>query len=476
MNRKKMERRRIIPVILSLAAALGVAVLFALKSDTEPVKGLIVFTRIPAHATGWNPDQAQIAALKPGNKKPEILTEEFYAARSPEASCDGRYIVFSAKKTKSEPWQIWKMNLSGNKIEKVFDCKTDCTDPAFLPDGQIVYSKRIDVAGGVKGFALFTCTGDGAMHKQISFHPHDDMLSTVMQDGRILTLSRQLYPEKRPAQLIALRPNGTKARLFYINPENTEPVSMGRETGHDRMVFVEKAQEKDAKGMLVSIYLHRPLHSRELLSDDADFLSAYPLESGKLLVSCQPAGSGTFGLYEFDPVKKKLGKKIYSDPDHWAVEPVAVYRHPRPKKLPDDLLCSDMTGRILCLDANFSDLPPLSDHESASKGTIIEVMGLEGKWGEVDLENDGSFFLRLTANKPVRFRTVNDAGEVVRGPSAWIWLRPHERRGCVGCHEDRELAPGNKRPDAIANLPFEIMAPKAKVREETNSKTEKTGR
>ncbi len=470
-----MKRKNTIYLILGLALIAVATGLFALKSDTEPVKGMIIFTQIVPGATGYNQEQARIAAISPQNNEPEILTKDFYSARAPEVSCDGRYMVFSGKKSKDEPWQIWKMNIGSRETEKVFDCKKDCTDPAFLPDGQIVYSKRVDIGKGLEGFALFTCTNDGAMHKQITFHPHDDLLPVVMQDGRILMLSKELYPTAGNAQLTALRPNGTKARLFYINPENTVPVSKGREIKGDKMVFVESSDPTNPGGMLVAISLHRPLHSREMLSDEASYMAAYPTEDGKLVVSCKTGDAGTYGLYEFNLVTKKLGRKIYSDPDFWSVEPVAVFKRTRPKILPDDLVCSDMTGRILCLDANFSNLPPVNDEPNTGRGTIIEVMGIEGKWGEVPLEDDGSFFLRLTANQPVRFRTVNDAGQVVRGPSAWIWLRPHERRGCVGCHEDPEFSPKNKRPMAIANLPVEVMAPQMTSNVKTKGNSEKKG-
>ena len=60
-----------------------------------------------------------------------------------------------------------------------------------------------------------------------------------------------------------------------------------------------------------------------------------------------------------------------------------------------------------------------------------------------------SFYIELDADMPVRFQTIDKDGEVLRGPSAWIWLRPGERRSCIGCHEDRELAPENKVPEAL---------------------------
>ncbi len=476
MKREEMKRKNII-YIMGIVLVVALTGLFSLKSDTEPISGMIIFTQVSPGTSDYNADKARIVAITPESDKPELLTEGFYAARSPELSSDARFILFSGKKTMDEPWQIWKMNISTNEAEKIFNCKVDCTDPAFLPDGRIVYSKMVNVSEDAKGFALFTCHADGTGQKQITFHPHDDLLSTIMQDGRILFITKQQYPSAGTPQLMVMRPNGSKIRLFYLNQKDSWPISRGKETKDGKMVFIESSNANEPGGSLVSISLTRPLHSHELLNNDASYHSVYPLKSGKMLVSCKENNAKTFELWEFDPKSKKREKLIFSDPDYWSVEPVAVYARQRPKKLPDELNYKDMTGRVLCLDANNSNMPSLTNSEeaSASKGTAIQVMGLDGIWGEVPLEEDGSFLLRVTANKALRFRTVNEAGEVVRGPSAWIWLSPHERRGCVGCHEDPELSPKNKQPMAIANLPVEVLAPDMPAANEKKKESEKTG-
>jgi len=475
MKKNGMKRKNIIYMV-GVGLVITLFGLFVLFPDTNPVSGMIIFTQVAPGTTNYDAHKARIVSITPQNEKPEVLSKGFYSARSPELSCDARYIVFAGKKTKDEPWQIWNMNISTKDAQKVFECKVDCTDPAFLPDGHIVYSKLVSISKNTKGFALFTCSSDGTQHRQLTFHPHDDFLSSIMQDGRILFITKQRYPDAGTQQLMAMRPNGSKARLFYLNQQNTWPISRGKETGDGKMVFIESSNSNVPGGSLVSISTSRPLHSRELLNNDVSYLSVYPLQSGKLLVSCKDSNTKTFELWEFDPKSKKREKLVYSDPDYWSVEPVAVYERPRPKKLPDDLMCNDMTGRILCLDANHSIIPSADESGEASKGTTIQVMGLSGIWGEVPLEEDGSFFLRVNANMPIRLRTLNKDGEVVRGPSAWIWLRPHERRGCVGCHEDPELSPKNKQPMAIANLPVEVMAPDAPAANKMKEKSEKTGK
>jgi hypothetical protein len=41
---------------------------------------------------------------------------------------------------------------------------------------------------------------------------------------------------------------------------------------------------------------------------------------------------------------------------------------------------------------------------------------------------------------------------VVRGQQSWVWGRPGEEHGCVGCHEDLAVAPENRWPLALRRL------------------------
>ena len=70
------------------------------------------------------------------------------------------------------------------------------------------------------------------------------------------------------------------------------------------------------------------------------------------------------------------------------------------------------------------------------------------KLGEVDVEEDGSFQVQLPANEAVKVQVLGASGQVMRS-SAWFWMRNRENRGCVGCHEDRELAPENREAQAL---------------------------
>jgi hypothetical protein len=75
---------------------------------------------------------------------------------------------------------------------------------------------------------------------------------------------------------------------------------------------------------------------------------------------------------------------------------------------------------------------------------------------DIRISEDGSFYLRVQSDMPVRFLSLDKNKNTLRGPSAWVWLRSNERRSCVGCHAKKEMAPRNIVPQAIRKDPLII--------------------
>jgi len=65
------------------------------------------------------------------------------------------------------------------------------------------------------------------------------------------------------------------------------------------------------------------------------------------------------------------------------------------------------------------------------------------------VEKDGSFYIAVPPDRPVRFELLDANGAVIRAQQSWIWSRPGEERGCVGCHENKAIAPENRWPLAL---------------------------
>jgi len=100
--------------------------------------------------------------------------------------------------------------------------------------------------------------------------------------------------------------------------------------------------------------------------------------------------------------------------------------------------------------------------EAAAAGLSRGAAGVSGSGDAAVITDrttvrpDGSFFVELPADRPVRVATVSAAGDVI-ATSAWFWVRPGEARACFGCHEGHAAAPVNRRLEAIAQPPLRVL-------------------
>ena len=86
--------------------------------------------------------QGSRIVLLPAKQQPSAapinLTANFFAAADPEVSFDATKILFSAKKSAADPWQIWEMNVDGSSQRQLTQCAHDCQRAAYLPGDEIV--------------------------------------------------------------------------------------------------------------------------------------------------------------------------------------------------------------------------------------------------------------------------------------------------------------------------------------------------
>jgi len=455
-------------IVFSLLMAIGFASLFLSSCSEKSMDGTIIFTRSSERSKNLNQDpadswkyvpQTQIVALNPENpeKSLKVLTKEYYSARAPQISFDGKFMLFAAQLKNSDPWQIWEINLGDLKTRQITSSKENCTDPAYLPGGRIVFSIYTPKDSLKSGHSLFTCSIDGSNLKRITFNPHTYLASSVLNDGRILTIDKQIFPEEKDQIYTVLRPDGTKAEIFYRGVRGSILSTSGFETSNESIVFIESANANSGKCDLISIDYYRPLHSRLNLTSEigGDFRAVRPMHSGKLLVSYRKSETDRYALYEFDPQNKTLGKALYNNQEYDALEAVEAGHHDIPKKLPSEVDMGVKTGLLMCQDINILNSPS-AGVTSSQKSSGIRIIGIDSTLGTVQVEEDGSFYLKVMADKPFKIQTIDKEGHVLAEPCGWIWIRPNERRGCVGCHEDPEMVPDNRVPLAVKRSPVTI--------------------
>jgi len=442
--------------LFPLAVFTGLASVMFISCSSNSYEGMVVAVELQESSQGsYEGAQLIVIDIQKPEKQARVISEEFISAASPAISHDGRYLYFQGKKEGDQTWQIWVTDLQKNKTSKVTDLPQNCIQPAPLPDGTVVFSRE----GTIKQklvFDLHRCQRDGTELTQITYNPAINIYATVLQEGRVLYSSSEQYPHTKTPSLMVMRPDGTKSEIYYRGTQEAYPVFGARESAEGYIYFT------DSNGQLNRVLHKRPLHSLEHLSESlpGDFVAIYPMEGSNMLVSYRSSGSETYAIHTFDAATLEAPLMLYKGNgplrDPILVAPMEI----RPMKLPSAVNPTNPTGILMSQDINHSQLPVHSGITGDTLADRIRVMSLEKELGVVELKADGSFYIKLDSDTPFRIETLNKQGETVRGPSDWIYLRPNERRACVGCHANPELAPRNFQPLAVKEDPVVLSAEK----------------
>jgi hypothetical protein len=73
------------------------------------------------------------------------------------------------------------------------------------------------------------------------------------------------------------------------------------------------------------------------------------------------------------------------------------------------------------------------------------------------VEPDGSFLAKVPRDTPLYIQTLNEEGMALMTMPNWIWVRRGTSRGCIGCHENKELAPENRTTEALIKLKQTVL-------------------
>jgi len=157
--------------------------------------------------------------------------------------------------------------------------------------------------------------------------------------------------------------------------------------------------------------------------------------------------------------------------------PVFLGARPRPPIIPNYVsnTAAEQTGKtgfLLCQNVRFTEktkgdwnrvrairvlgAAPLTVRSSHSH---IVHMGHETiELGTVPLAPDGSFFVEVPADIPLALQAVDAEGRPELNEMSWLYVRPGERRSCLGCHNPRnEAAPlESRRANALRTAPLKL--------------------
>jgi len=376
----------------------------------------------------------------------------------------------------------------------------------------ITLNRQITFVGSQKGILnesgvmpatnLYSCKFNGSALRRLTFNLSSDMDPLIMPDGRLLFAAWQRARLNRgPLGRVALfgvNIDGTDYAAFCAD-EGERVKHMSCVTTKGLVVFVEADQVPwDGAGQLACVTLRRPLHSYRPITRDSEslFHSPSPLPDGTVLISRRSAdGSDTHGVYRLDLYTGRF-EMIFDNPDYHDIQAKAVYRRGEPDGRSSAVAEEDPNGKLYCLNVYISDL---ENREWMPAGTVRRLRVLEGIavktqnsklnrprgrsvsprlsagvprpvagaklplaqrriLGEIDVEKDGSFNIEVPANTAIELQTLDADGMALRS-CGWIWVKNHEPRGCIGCHEDGELTPENVLVSAVTSPSIKLTLP-----------------
>lgn len=412
----------------------------------------------PSNLTQRFPQGSYLARLQSSKKTDpaDNLTPEFFAAADPSVAFDGTKVLFSGQKTSGGLWQVWEMNPGGSQKAQITNCAEDCLRAGFLPAGEIVYTVASTKQGHAHSY-LAAAKNDGSQAHRITFGPGDYQLELVLRDGRIFASAS--WPltvgEGASSRLFyTLRPDGTGLESFRCDHQTPGSRSEAEELDDGALVFMKSTGAETMAGGNLARIARGSAHNALLGPTEVISSSPRQLTPEKLVVArwipALQGAPGKFDLYSFDLRSGAFGERVYAASKMSSIQPVPVVTRTAPRIFWSTLKPAEKSGYFICLDANSSADAP--NGRFATPAARVRVMALdagndsESTLGEAPVEKDGSFYVAVPADRPVRFELLDSNGQTVHAEKSWIWARPGEEHGCPGCHADKALVPENRWP------------------------------
>ena len=321
----------------------------------------------------------------------------------PEVSYDGERVLFAMVEPGQSTWNVYELDLPTRTLRRIIADDAvanagDDVDPAYLPDGRIVFSSNRQERSrqrlaerNIEPYAyrdeyerervivLHVMSPEGTDIRQISFNQSHDRNPTVLNTGEILFARWDHVGNRNHFPLFITNPDGTNIFVQYgaFSPGNSflhprempdgrvmsslMPLSGTREGGAlvavDIRNFAEAGERvpgAPADAVAQQQLTLFPIEIRRGVSQYGRYTTPYPLWDGsnRALVSWSPLrpelefnpvtgqdeeveGPPLYGVYMLDLDTKSL-RPIALPPEGWAyTDPIAVQARPAPNAIPD---------------------------------------------------------------------------------------------------------------------------------------------
>ncbi|MGB9457307.1 MAG: hypothetical protein WCB12_14765 [Bryobacteraceae bacterium] len=354
------------------------------------------------------------------------LVPDFYASTDPAVSFDGLRILFAGKRTAAGPWQIWETAVAGGAPRQLTTADTDCIRPLYLPDDRVVYTRFLRRGSEIQIVPL----AGAATPETLTFVPGWYLTDDVLHDGRILYEAN--------GDLWTVYPDGTGVET--IRCDHGPQRANGHQVASGDVIFnVGKRLARFTSALAEQTGVAQP--KLEAAGQGAE------IATGRWLIPLRRSAARPFHLFVWTKTSDQLAELNPAAPGN-AIEPVVVSSRVPPREFPSARVPTRTAGNLLCLNAHESKTPITGDIATVRVFTQ-DSAGSSLLLGETVVEPDGSFYVQVPADRPLRMELISKSGAVTRAEKNWFWMRPSEQRICVGCHAGPERSPENRVPEIL---------------------------
>ena len=399
------------------------------------------------------------------------LTEGFASACDPAVDFDGNTIYFTGKRHPGDNWLLFKMNADGSEKEMIPTGIAHSVSP--LRVGSLFHlndehpAPRLVFVGADDGWletiehdssALYSCWMDGSGVQRITHNTLADFDPTVLPNGRVVYSSVQAVGNKLPNwKLMAVNIDGADAMLYFGQDEPFFRMLQPAASPDGRVYFIED-------GRLSFVEQWRPLHTYKNLASGW-FLYPCPIDDESIVISKKEGDKDIYALVRLSAQSGAVLETVLQDSEYHCVDAQVLAPNERVDGRSSVVDVRKESGVLYCLNVYESQHGLVRD---LSPGGIKAVRVIEGRYGnhspggktlgEALVEEDGSFYLKVPADTPLSLQLLDESGEALRTQCGAMWVRPGERRGCIGCHEDPELTPPNRLAQAVVKPAFDFTS------------------
>ena len=435
----------------------------------------------------YPPDGSRLSKLNLRTKQLTVLLDDPMGnIRDPRVHYDGGKILFAYRKGGTKHYNLYEINTDGNGLRQLTFGEWDDTDPAYLPDGGIIFvssrARRFIPCNHVRAASLHRMDKDGGNILCLSANNVRDDRPAVLPDGRVI-YTRWEYVDSAIGSfrdLWVMNPDGTGQMILFggtVRPPErvfskcdalpipgtngkvvsvfSPPVGTRENAGNVMVVDLRAGPDEASAARQISperdlrYYYFWPSGIPWFGGGRTGFRDPYPLSEDCFLVAEDK------GLLILDG--NGMVQEFYRA-DKMVHDPRVIRPRPRERVIPSRIDLQKTTGRMVLANVYhgrgkeirgikpgivkkllvLEDLPkPISYYSLPGLISMDGTHTLRRVLGTVPVEADGSASFEVPALRALYFVALDEKGLAVKRMQSYTMVMPGETQGCVGCHEPR---------------------------------------